>query len=383
MRRLPSWIIFTLRKARVALFIVAIVTPLIALLFRPEGARRVESKSRLSARPVWDWHPNQWGSYVLAYRAYFNDHFGYREDLIQLHAYLSFKHLSVAGNKKVLVGKEGWLYLGEYDSAIECTRRVRPLTSGELEEWKTVLERIRDHLQKKGIRYLFVVTPNKDTIYPEFLPEWVNHVHPQSRLDQLMNYMGEHSDVKMVDLRPALMAAKNEHPLFFKTDSHWNSLGACVAAEELNRTIREWYPQVEPQLPADFNVKAIAPSFKGDLLDLGGIGDWVQEDEIVVMPQAPRRAIPEKLTWGEVGASSFTPLFATTKDAPAFPRTVIFRDSFFGAMQPFVSEHFRRAIFVWRSFDSRVVDQEPCEIVIHQMVERHLMRPPPAATFGD
>jgi hypothetical protein len=372
-----------LRIARVALFIAAIVSPLIAFVVRQEAPHRIDSKSELSVRPTWGWYPSQWGNFALAYRAYFNDHFGFREDLIQTHAFVSFNYLGVAANRKVLVGKQGWLYLGDYESAIECARRIRPFTHGELEAWRNSLERIRNHLRQRGIRYVFVVTPNKDTIYPEFLPNWVNQVHSRSRLDQLITHMYEHSDVTVVDLRPALFAAKKEFPLYFKTDSHWNALGACVASEVLNRTIRGWYPEAQPYTVFDFSIKTNPQVFKGDLLDLGGVGGWVREDEIVVIPHHHRRAKPEKLLWGEIGSTGFAPLFATTTESPKFPSTVIFRDSFFGALQPFVSEYFRRAVFVWRSFDPSVVEKESCEIVIHQMVERHLMQPAPVTFFLD
>jgi hypothetical protein len=48
----------------------------------------------------------------------------------------------------------------------------------------------------------------------------------------------------------------------------------------------------------------------------------------------------------------------------------MFRDSFSTAMLPYLAEHFRSAVFLWRSFDATVVEQEKPDIVIEEIAER-------------
>jgi hypothetical protein len=52
---------------------------------------------------------------------------------------------------------------------------------------------------------------------------------------------------------------------------------------------------------------------------------------------------------------------------------VIFRDSFASALVPFLSEHFSRAVYLWQNdVDAQVVEQEHPDIVIQEIVGRHL-----------
>jgi hypothetical protein len=55
------------------------------------------------------------------------------------------------------------------------------------------------------------------------------------------------------------------------------------------------------------------------------------------------------------------------------PRAVIFRDSFFSSVVPFTSEHFSRAVYLWQNdFDAEVVQHEHPDVVIQEIVGRHL-----------
>jgi len=70
---------------------------------------------------------------------------------------------------------------------------------------------------------------NKHSIYPEHLPGSLRPVSEKRRLDQLLDYMGARSDVRLIDVRPALLEAKKEKRVYHWTDSHWNDLGAYHA----------------------------------------------------------------------------------------------------------------------------------------------------------
>ena len=84
-----------------------------------------------------------------------------------------------------------------------------------------------------GIPYLFVVAPSKHDVYPEFMPDRLNRVRDDSRLDQLMAYIEAFfpaPPVDILDLRPTLAEArKSGVRLFHKTDTHWNDRGAWAA----------------------------------------------------------------------------------------------------------------------------------------------------------
>jgi len=63
----------------------------------------------------------------------------------------------------------------------------------------------------------------------------------------------------------------------------------------------------------------------------------------------------------------------TEIDDRALPRAVIFRDSFTSRLVPFLSEHFSRAVYLWQNdFDANVVAEEHPDVVIQEIVGRHL-----------
>ena len=92
------------------------------------------------------------------------------------------------------LGQSGWLYLAG-DAAVSSYRVTRPFTTGQLEDYRRILEARRDWLAERGIRYLLVIPPNKDTIYPEFMPPAYTKVNSRSRLDQLVDHMRSRSTV--------------------------------------------------------------------------------------------------------------------------------------------------------------------------------------------
>ena len=48
-----------------------------------------------------------------------------------------------------------------------------------------------------------------------------------------MEYLRKHSDVEIVDLRPALRAARHLGDVYYVHDTHWNDRGARLAIANL------------------------------------------------------------------------------------------------------------------------------------------------------
>ena len=84
-----------------------------------------------------------------------------------------------------------------------------PFAAKDLDAWTRVLEERRDWLAARGIAYLFVVAPNANTIYPEYMPDRIRKASFRSRLDQLIDHLKANGFFNLVDLRPALRKAKS------------------------------------------------------------------------------------------------------------------------------------------------------------------------------
>jgi hypothetical protein len=108
-----------------------------------------------------------------------------------------------------------------------------------------------------------------------------------------------------------------------------------------------------------------------DLAGMMGLTRVLRETNLTLAPRRPRRARVVE----PAGAAPTDQLgrIVTELDDPSLPRAVIFRDSFVSPLVPFLSEHFRRAVYLWQNdFDASVVEKEAPDVVIQEIVGRHL-----------
>jgi hypothetical protein len=306
------------------------------------------------------------------FEAHFNDHFGFRKRLIYVLALAKVQGLGVTSNSGVTLGSDGWLYLAS-DSAMRSYRATRPFAPEQLESYRKILEARRDWLASRGIPYVLIIPPNKDTIYPEFVPAAYTKVHPESRLDQLLDYMKEHSSVSIIDVRSDLLRARRLERVYDVTDSHWNLPGAYVAYARIIEALSERFPQARP-IPRSEFCEVVESGPGGDLALMLGIANRLPEARVKLAPRdgwhfrrldgafpiAARCAYPELTV-------------ATERAGAALPRAVLFRDSFAENLIPFLAEHFERMLCIWdKSFDPTIIEHERPSVVIQEMVERSL-----------
>src|SRR6185503_13460476 len=118
--------------------------------------------------------------------------------------------------------------------------------------------------------------------------------------------------------------------------------GALVAYQRIIEAVRARVPATPPPwtrddfVPVERSVEAL------DLAGMMGLKRVLRETDLALQPRRLRRA-------------------------------VVFRDSFASRLVPFLSEHFSRAVYVWQNdFDANLVEQERPDVVIQEIVGRHL-----------
>lgn len=244
------------RPSQVALLIVLgalLVAPLASHILGVGAAGEQVEKRALASRPPWPSNRAELAGFPRAFDAFVEDRFGFRETFIRLGS-RAFYALGVSTSADVLIGKDGWLfYASEHDgSAVDGFRGVNLYSAEELDAWFSFVDEQRRWLAARNIPFIFVAVPNKHTVYPEFLPSWVNRVSPRTRLDQLVERAAGHPEFHFVDLRERLVAAKGDYPVYLKTGSHWNAIGALLGYLETMETARRYFPGVRIFRPDDF-----------------------------------------------------------------------------------------------------------------------------------
>jgi hypothetical protein len=357
----------------VTAFLVLLTLPLLGMVLQLE-APSLNEKRRLAPRPPLSLVFHSASRFVTELGSYLSDNFGFRSTLVRWNSHLIARSLAVSPSPRVVLGREGWLYYaGEH--IIDDYRCLKPFTDEELRAWSEALVRRQEWLERRGIRYLFSVAPNEHTIYPEYLPSHVTRIRDTSRLDQLLAHLKAHTTLPVIDLRPALMAAKVKERVYRKTDTHWNERGAFAAYQEILQPIHAWFPAVRAW-PRDRFENTVAKGPGGDLAEMLGMTDVYQEEVLGLRPLDARRA--SFLDWP---TERFAELHARPQlvresfvPDPALPRLVMFHDSFGLALQPFLAEHFSKATYVFNpmSFEDSILGREKPGLVIQEITERYL-----------
>ncbi len=142
----------------------------------------------------------------------------------------------------VLVGDQGWLYLTDENnlSYYQCNR---PFTQEELAILVNKVELMREISLRKGANFLLLISPNKESIYPEFLPADIRVSGNTCRMDQAFQALRT-AGMDVIDLREPLLDAKPTSQLFFRTDTHWNDTGAFLAYNVVISDLKKHFPSL-------------------------------------------------------------------------------------------------------------------------------------------
>jgi|SRR5665213_245237 len=348
----------------IGLFALLLWLPSLDSLFHFDHTPAFNEKRVLAQFPQFKSGLGGLKEYIAGLEAYFNDHFGCRNQLIFWHTKWTHDFFRNSGVPKVLIGKEGWLFWAD-DQMVEHYRGVDQFTTQDLENWKTLLEHRRDWLAQRGIKYIFTVAPDKGSIYPEYLPDWMTKVRPDTKLDQFFTYMRSNSTVEVLDLRPVLRDSKHIAPIYFKNDAHWNYLGGFLACEEITKALSQQLPSLKPLSLDSFELARTTRS-GGDLAMFLGLNDLTDDKAVSLQPKSnlPVLGMSEQL-------EDRQGMFFTTNSV-AQGNAVVFRDSFAFFMEPFLGYHFYKVTYVWRyGLDARWIELEKPSVVISEMVERN------------
>ena len=278
---------------------------------------------------------------------------------------------------KSVVGEAGWLFLTAEKSS-DIYQNVIPFSDDELAQIQASLDLVTEKYAQEGITLIVVVPPAKQSIYPEFMPDEITVLGDKSRLDQLVAYLSGHGNSQILDLRPALLEAKDAQQVYYSTDTHWNLLGAFTAYQQVIGELGQTYPQLVPYSLSDYEIS----TSKTEVLDIAqniGSKNW-REEKIEFTPKTERSATFREFLLGQRKI-----LFSATQNE-ALPSAVVYYDSFFFTVNPFLAEHFEQAFYIQNYTGGGLwtldwVDDMKPDIVIVEFSERYIQDLPRLLRF--
>jgi hypothetical protein len=295
--------------------------------------------------------------------------FRWRKNLINL--YTSFRYRT--GDRvfnNAVVGKDGWIfYTGEM--SIPDYQNSEPLQKKTLISLRRGLNKLNSDLKNQGIQLLVVIPPNKSTIYSQYMPHEIPVLGAESRLDQFVKFMNDKGDVAILDLRQTLLHASLSQGIYFKTDSHWNDLGAYYGYVEIMNRLHSAYQELTPHSLSDYEYRKAGVSSR-DLTLLMGLQN-LKEETWILTPKFPVdiRETAEPLPDGEHYIRTIV------NGETDLPELLVYRDSFYSSLGPFLAPHFSRVTTLPYTPDLSAwslerIQQEKPDVVIIEVTERYI-----------
>lgn len=353
-----------LHLAFIAGFVLLASIPL--LCFAPRQTVSEDENRQLAPPPApfADGKPNP--RFFSDADAYLSDHFGMRSRLVALDEMIRrVLFRDPQSGKGFIWGKNGWTFL-VLDNLLADFFKYNLVEESTLEKMEHRLSETVTWCHENGMAVLFVIGPNKHSVYPEYYP----FPRPDGPTfgDQVAGVFAR-AGIPLVFPRNELLRCKecSSHPLYYETDSHWNLEGAWVAAERIEDELKRLFPHVAfPEIAYDFHVvDRPAPEDSQGSLPL----DWRTCTVLSATPATPSNGrgyiyLENEGLFGRLH---------TRGDNPALPRALFFRDSFCVALEPFLSPLFSEAEYLWHHFTDEdkehVLEFKP-DVVVFQTVER-------------
>ncbi len=317
------------------------------------------------------------------YEAYFDDHFGLRNKYLELNNYYNYLVLKKSSaEKKVVIGKDGWLYRNT--SFLPRCYETSVYEDQQLKEIDCEIQRRIDFYKDKGIEYYLFIVPVKPTIYPEYVSSEYSNENTeknQNKTSQLMDYLSDKPTITRVDyLKDLLIERKQDYRIYHKMDHHWNEVGAMFASSFILEKLKKSFSEITNQNNLDNYSLTWESQHHGNLASVIGIEGIIKEDMPIMEAKPGAIELKNGKKKNYKAPKSFPYKWEYVKEKTTgnekAPNILVIRDSFSNALIPFLSTGFNNSLYIWDSWmyqlNEDIVDIESPDIVINIVVETNV-----------
>ena len=247
----------------VCAFVAVCALPSVKMDKSPSSSR--ENRNLAKFPDVEDVRGEGLSAWCRKFEAAFADRFWGRGWLMDVHSAI-MEAFDNMGNTKVLVGRDGWLFLRS--TLADFSNSAPMYDERTMEKIRGYLESIGSYAKSRNKKFVFFIAPDKCRVYPEYVRRY-RKVRPdsESRTERLVAYLRERCDFPVVYPREEMLGMKESSPfpLYYKSDTHWNSMGAYLGG---------YLPIMRALSFADIRVVKVddwrEPKHWGDLLGMLG-----------------------------------------------------------------------------------------------------------------
>lgn len=294
---------------------------------------------------------------IKDFNKYYDDNYGLKPELVD--SYLKFKSQVLNDNplpNRVFKGKEDWYFLGnQFNELFNDSFGNHPFSKFELETIKNNIKAIRDKLESKGIGFYIVVPSNKHRVYSEMLPYRIEQ--KPTRLEALNSYLKKEIDFELLDLRDTLVSCKGNELLYYKTNTHWNDLGAFIGYRKTLSTLNLDVPK---ESISDYTIE-YKPIKRGDIT------------EMINLKFKESAVFTSKKTTSDIQRLKSKRHHLHFKNPTKTKKLVMYRDSFSNAWIKYFNQSFGETIY-FRGYNINydIINKEKPDVLVFEIIERQL-----------
>ena len=314
-------------------------------------------------------NPKTFFVYPEQFNTYTDEHYAFRNRLFFVNSILHAKLLRESSlADKVILGKKYWFFHNE-ENSINDFRRLTKIDTAEINNVIRIMNSRIQWLKNRNIKYYIITPPNKERIYPEFMPDAYFKVnnYGHNRLDFYKEYIKANTKAIIIDPTDSLYEAKKYKDVYYSTDTHWNLYGGFIGYHCFMNELIKDFPMVKPVPEKDFIISEQFIS-EGDLASMLALQNIYRRKEYAftfidtnkkLLPSSPSEIVLRYTNNKTVDSSNL--------------KLVMFRDSYSNYLIPFFNLHFKQATYIWNyEFMSEVIDQEKPDVVVFESLERFM-----------
>lgn len=300
---------------------------------------------------------------------FFRDRFAGRTLMIEAYSNIVGGVFGVSSNEKVIMGSDGWLFFAETVGDYDGSAALDDEQMGQLIQ---VLLDMKNEAEARGQVFIIAVAPNKNTLYGEYMPRGYKQADVPSNLERLLAV----EELDCLDLGSVLMEAERAfgQEVYFKTDSHWNSLGARVAVLEIMAAVEERTKAggIDVQEPSHYWISGGRLDYAEPVVITGDLAQ-------MLYPVNPPKEMdmyywPLQDSFTAIGRfRTLDDLHITTESDGIDLRIAMYRDSFANALIPHISSIYANVYYTRQTPPPMDADAfVDADVIIFQIAERRL-----------
>ena len=309
-----------------------------------------------------------------SFEEWWNDHLPFKNELTTFNSYIRVKLLNTTSNRTVILGKGEWLFYNNYtadDNPINDILGYNMYTKEQMDKIADNISIANETLKEKDIEFYVFIPPNKETIYKDYLPNYLIEESVDKTSTEILYEYLISKNLNVLYPKQELLEASENFQTYYTYDTHWNKLGGYVGFSALCKKLQIDLPPISNKNIMDATTYPVI-----DLANLLAMEKMVEQElEKTVKIEGMDKQLVDKKIYDSGEEAYFTTPFPEHPNPPHDKTVLIIHDSYYKSMIEYFPLVFTKTIAVHRDYANLCSTQEMIEkynpnIVILEVVER-------------